>query len=76
MIGQIKNMDNYRQQYTQSIEDKNHYWENIASNLHWFQPWTDVQTGSFKELNIKNGLTGENKLKLQLPRPPPQNKWR
>ena len=53
MIGQIKNMDNYRQQYTQSIEDKNHYWENIASNLHWFQPWTDVQTGSFKELNIK-----------------------
>jgi acetyl-CoA synthetase len=38
----IKSLDEYEALYRASIEDPEKFWAGVASELHWFEPWTKV----------------------------------
>lgn len=38
----ISGLESYCAEYKKSIENPESYWANIASELHWFEPWTSV----------------------------------
>ncbi|MEM8836360.1 MAG: acetate--CoA ligase [Planctomycetota bacterium] len=38
----VPSMDAYRATHARSIEDPEAYWGEIASQFHWFEPWTNV----------------------------------
>ena len=52
-MDQIKSFNDYLNQYEQAKTSNAEYWSSIAKNLHWFKPWDQVQSGDFKNLNIK-----------------------
>ena len=41
----IGSLEQYEAMYKRSIEDPNGFWAEAASELEWFQPWTEVQSG-------------------------------
>jgi acetyl-CoA synthetase len=38
----VKSLEEYETLYRHSIEDPQRFWTEIASELHWFAPWTSV----------------------------------
>ena len=38
----VKSLEEYETLYRHSIEDPQRFWAEIASELHWFAPWTSV----------------------------------
>lgn len=38
----IGSLDEYKAMYTRSIEDPAGFWGEVASELHWFEPWNSV----------------------------------
>jgi acetyl-CoA synthetase len=38
----VKSLDEYETLYRRSIEDPQRFWAQVASELHWFTPWTSV----------------------------------
>jgi acetyl-CoA synthetase len=38
----VPSMENYRETYEKSLADPEAYWAEIASELHWFEPWKRV----------------------------------
>src|ERR1700722_16664869 len=38
----IQSRDQYNHLYRQSIEQPDVFWANVASELHWFEPWKQV----------------------------------
>jgi acetyl-CoA synthetase len=38
----VKSLEEYETLYQRSIEDPQRFWAEIASELHWFAPWTSV----------------------------------
>jgi acetyl-CoA synthetase len=38
----VKSIEEYEMLYRRSIEDPQRFWAEIASELHWFAPWTSV----------------------------------
>jgi acetyl-CoA synthetase len=38
----VKSLEEYETLYRRSIEDPQRFWAEIASELHWFAPWTSV----------------------------------
>jgi acetyl-CoA synthetase len=38
----VKSLADYEQMYQQSVADPEAFWAGIASELHWFEPWTKV----------------------------------
>ncbi len=38
----IGSIEEYEKLYKESIENRDSFWSNIARELHWFQPWTEV----------------------------------
>ena len=40
-------------QYQQSIDDSANFWQAQAKRLDWIQPWTILQSGHFKDGNVK-----------------------
>jgi len=38
----IKSLEEYESLYKQSIADPERFWAGVASELHWFEPWTKV----------------------------------
>jgi acetyl-CoA synthetase len=38
----VKSIEEYETLYRRSIEDPQRFWAEIASELHWFAPWTSV----------------------------------
>ncbi len=49
----IKNFDEYKQAYKNSVENPESFWEDYAKAFQWHEPWNKVQSGSFEEGNIK-----------------------
>jgi acetyl-CoA synthetase len=50
---QIKSLDDYRQQYQQSIDDPAGFWAGIAEHFQWKQKWDNVLDWNFKEPKIE-----------------------
>jgi acetyl-CoA synthetase len=50
---QIKSLDEYRQQYQQSIDDPAGFWAGIAEHFQWKQKWDNVLDWNFKEPKIE-----------------------
>ena len=38
----VKSLEEYEALYRRSIQDPESFWAEIASELHWFAPWTKV----------------------------------
>jgi acetyl-CoA synthetase len=38
----VKSLEEYEALYRRSVEDPESYWAEVASELHWFEPWTQV----------------------------------
>jgi acetyl-CoA synthetase len=38
----VSGMDAYEALYKRSVEDPDGFWSEVANELHWFSPWTDV----------------------------------
>ncbi|MBK7403396.1 MAG: acetate--CoA ligase [Phycisphaerales bacterium] len=38
----VGSMEQYRQMHRRSVEDPEGFWAEVASDLHWFQPWSRV----------------------------------
>ncbi len=38
----VKSLEEYEALYRRSIQDPESFWAEIASELHWFTPWTRV----------------------------------
>jgi acetyl-CoA synthetase len=38
----IKSIDEYRKWYDLSVNDRDHFWSEVASELTWFKPWDGV----------------------------------
>jgi acetyl-CoA synthetase len=38
----VKSLEEYEALYRRSVEDPESYWAEVASELHWFNPWTQV----------------------------------
>lgn len=53
MLSFIQNQEMYQKSYEDSFKNKNHYWETIANSFLWFKKWDQVQSGNFKDGNIK-----------------------
>lgn len=53
MIPQIKTIEEYHQQYTQSIEHPETFWAGIAEHFEWKQKWTQVLEWNFTEPKVK-----------------------
>jgi acetyl-CoA synthetase len=50
---QIKSLEEYNQQYQQSVLDPEGFWANIADHFYWRRKWDKVLEWNFKEPNIK-----------------------
>jgi acetyl-CoA synthetase len=50
---QIKNIEQYHQEYKKSIEQPEEFWSNIAENFIWHQKWDKVLEYNFTEPTIK-----------------------
>ncbi|MBN8664598.1 MAG: acetate--CoA ligase [Chitinophagales bacterium] len=50
---QIKSLDDYRQQYQQSIDDPVGFWAGIAEHFQWKQKWENVLDWNFKEPKVE-----------------------
>ncbi len=52
-MDKINSADEYQRQYSFSLKENSDYWSSVAKNLHWFRPFSKVQSGDFNNLDIK-----------------------
>ncbi|SEW12759.1 acetyl-coenzyme A synthetase [Chitinophaga sp. YR573] len=50
---QIKSIEEYQQNYQQSVMDPEGFWANIADHFYWRRKWDKVLEWNFKDPNIK-----------------------
>ncbi|SDL51597.1 acetate--CoA ligase [Siphonobacter aquaeclarae] len=50
---QIQNFEQYQQYYSQSVEDPEGFWADIASNFYWRKPWKKTLQWNFTEPDVK-----------------------
>ncbi len=53
MLPQIKNLDEYRQQYQASVDDPQRFWGNIGAHFSWQRTWDKVLDWNFQEPTIR-----------------------
>ncbi len=56
----INSVEEYERRYRQSLEDPDTFWGEVASELHWFEPWQKVQ--SWDEPFVKWFVGGKTNL--------------
>jgi acetyl-CoA synthetase len=49
----ITSFDEYKQEYQNSVENPEAFWERYAKTFEWHKEWKNVQSGSFEGGNIK-----------------------
>mgnify|MGYP002725505427 FL=1 len=49
----IKNMDQYKEIFDHSIQDRDTFWANIAERITWFKKWDKVSDYDFRKADIK-----------------------
>lgn len=50
---QIRSLEEYQQQYQQSVMDPEGFWANVADHFYWRRKWDKVLEWNFKEPNVK-----------------------
>jgi acetyl-CoA synthetase len=50
---QIKSLEEYQQNYQQSVMDPEGFWANVADHFYWRRKWDKVLEWNFKDPNIK-----------------------
>jgi acetyl-CoA synthetase len=50
---QIRSLEEYQQQYQQSVMDPEGFWANVADHFYWRRKWDKVLDWNFKEPNVK-----------------------
>lgn len=50
---QIKSIEEYQQNYQQSVMDPEGFWANVADHFYWRRKWDKVLEWNFKDPNIK-----------------------
>ncbi|MBP1652903.1 MAG: acetate/CoA ligase [Bacteroidetes bacterium] len=50
---QIRSLEEYQQQYQQSIIDPEGFWANVADHFYWRRKWDKVLEWNFKEPDVK-----------------------
>ncbi len=55
----IKSFKEYEEKYKQSIEDPDHFWDQIAQTFQWQQAYKEVCKWNFDEPNVKWFLEGK-----------------
>jgi len=56
----IKNMDEYKKMYKESIQDPEGFWGKLAEEqVSWFKKWSKVRDSDFNEANIKWFVDGK-----------------
>jgi len=50
---QIKSLEQYRQDWKESIENPEAFWGNIGQHFQWKKPWESVLEWNFKEPSVK-----------------------
>ena len=53
MQNRIESIDQYHDFYKKSLNEQDAYWANIAESFTWKKKWDSVQSGDFKNLDIK-----------------------
>ena len=49
----IKNLDQYREIYAESIDDPDKFWAGIADRISWYKKWDNIRDFDFVNANIK-----------------------
>ncbi|QHS61829.1 acetate--CoA ligase [Chitinophaga agri] len=50
---QIKSLEDYQQQYQQSVIDPEGFWANVADHFYWRRKWDKVLDWNFKDPDVK-----------------------
>lgn len=50
---QIRSLEEYQQQYQQSVMDPEGFWANVADHFYWRRKWDKVLEWNFKEPDVK-----------------------
>jgi acetyl-CoA synthetase len=48
----VKSMEEYKDMYRRSIDDPDHFWGELAEQLHWFKPWEQVQEYDMSQAKV------------------------
>ncbi|MES2512589.1 MAG: acetate--CoA ligase [Bacteroidota bacterium] len=56
---QIKSFEQYQNEYKKSIDNPEFFWEDIAKEFTWKQPWTKTLDWNFDEPNVKWFVNGK-----------------
>ncbi len=56
---QITSIEDYHQQYQQSVTDPERFWAGVAENFYWRKKWDKVLDWNFTEPNVKWFLNGK-----------------
>lgn len=49
----IKSLDQYRNEYQESVRNPKSFWEHQAGTFYWRKMWNEVQTGDFNNVDFK-----------------------
>ena len=49
----IRNKEDYKKSYKESVRNTEQFWERIAQNFTWFKPWDKVMECNMKEASFK-----------------------
>jgi acetyl-CoA synthetase len=49
----IKNMEEYKSAYEQSLTNPGEFWSNIADTFEWEKKWETIHSGNFSDVNMK-----------------------
>jgi acetyl-CoA synthetase len=55
----IKSFSEYQEQYARSVREPEKFWEDIARQFHWQQPWDHVLDWNFTEPRVKWFVNGK-----------------
>lgn len=55
----LKNFEEYKTLYEQSIKEPDLFWTKAAERIDWFKPFTSVNSGDFHDVNMKWFLNGK-----------------
>ena len=59
MSASIKNFDDYKAEYKESVENPEQYWDKKASQFQWSKKWNKTLEWDFNDLDVKWFLNGE-----------------
>ena len=49
----IRNKEDYKKSYKESVGNTEQFWERIAQKFTWFKPWDKVMECNMKEASFK-----------------------